>query len=384
MSARVMIVAGAALLLYHRSLRAQDLSGRWVYEESGQTVELLVRHDRATGRASGTLSMFGATAPFTGTVASGSLTVEKLGDVRASAENGTMTGQLQNGALMFTVRQPGQSPVTMPMTRRGDPTPPSSSAQVVPGATPSAPVGSGFRAGSASDFGGQWQLRSDDGTNEEIVELTVRDPDVAGSITALEHGYFSKRTTVKARLLVRGTLTNGALQLRFWNEAESPNDAKAATGRVRGEYFVLTIDGAETGYARPGRDLVRSAEGSAEAATLARAVSGRIYSRGSQAGGRGGAIAGGRTRLALCADGTVAYDASDVASAPDGGGTLGNTVSRRGTWGIVLYAGAPMVKAQWQGTGSSYSLTAYFRVRPDAAGRSANVDGVDLPVTGRC
>ena len=243
---------------------------------------------------------------------------------------------------------------------------------------------SGFRAGAASDFAGQWQLRSDDGTSEEIVELTVRGPDVNGEITALEHGYFSKRTTVKARLLVRGTLANGALQLRFWNEADSPNDAKAATGRLRGEYLVLTIDGAETGYARPGRDLVKSAEGSPEAETLARAVAGRIYSRTSQVGGRGGAVAGGRTRLALCADGTVAYDASDVGSAPDGGGSLGSTVSRRGTWGIVLYAGAPMVKTQWQGSGSSYSLTAYFRVRPDAAGRSANVDGVDLPVTGTC
>jgi hypothetical protein len=246
------------------------------------------------------------------------------------------------------------------------------------------PAGSGFRAGSASDFAGQWQFRSDDGTSEEIIELTVRGTDVNGGITALEHGYYSRRSTVTARLVVRGTLANGALQLRFWNENSSPDDAKAAVGRLRDEYFVLTIAGAETGYARPGRDLVRSAEGSAEAATLARAVAGRIYSRSSQAGGRGGAIAGGRTRLALCADGTVAYDFSDVGSAPDGGGGLGTTVSRRGTWGIVLYAGAPMVRAQWQGSGSSYSLTAYFRVRPDAAGRSANVDGVDLPVTGSC
>ncbi|HUQ80073.1 MAG TPA: hypothetical protein VM076_02980, partial [Gemmatimonadaceae bacterium] len=183
MSARVTIAATAALLLCHRALRAQDLSGRWVYEESGQTVELLVRHDRATGRASGTLSMFSLTAPFTGAVVSGSLIVEQLGDVRASADNGTMSGKLQNGALIFTVRQPGQSPVTMSMTRRGDPTPASPSAQTTPGATPPALAGSGFRAGSASDFAGQWQLRSDDGTSEEIVELTVRGTEVAGDIT---------------------------------------------------------------------------------------------------------------------------------------------------------------------------------------------------------
>ena len=243
--------------------------------------------------------------------------------------------------------------------------------------------GAGFRAGSASDFAGSWQFRTDDGTNEEVVELEISGTDVIGEITAFEHGYFSKRTTVKAHLAVRGTLTNGALQIRFWNSNASPNDATSATGRLRDEFFVLTVNGAETGYARPGRTLVRNAEASAEAAALARAVSGRIYSRSAQAGGRGGAIAGGRTRLALCADGTIAYDYSDVASTPDGGST-GNTVARRGRWGIVLYAGAPMVRAEWEGTGSSYALTAYFKVRPNASGQSANVDGADLPVTGRC
>ena len=74
---------------------------------------------------------------------------------------------------------------------------------------------------------------------------------------------------------------------------------------------------------------------------------------------------------------------SDVGSVPDGG-SIGNTVTRRGQWGVVLYAGSPAIKAQWQGTGTSYSLTAYFRVRPAASGNSANVDGVDLPLTGRC
>jgi hypothetical protein len=242
--------------------------------------------------------------------------------------------------------------------------------------------GDGFRAGSASDFAGSWQFRTDDGTNEEVVDLEINGTDVVGEITALEHGYFSKRTTIKANRAVRGTLTNGALQLRFWSSNTSPNDATSATGRLRGEFFVLTVNGAETGYARPGRTLVRNAEGSAEAAALARAVSGRIYSQSTQAGGRGGAIAGGRTRIALCADGTAAYDYSDVASTP--GGSMGNTVARRGRWGIVLYAGAPTVRAEWEGTGSSYSLTAYFKVRPNASGQSATVDGAELSVTGRC
>jgi hypothetical protein len=242
----------------------------------------------------------------------------------------------------------------------------------------------GYRTGTASDFGGQWQFASPDGTTEEIVELAVRGADVTGEITALEHGYFSRRTTVKAKLIVRGSLSNGALQLRFWNADGSPDDAKAATGRLRGEYFILRIGDNETGYARPGRSLVQSAERSAEAAALARAVTGHVYARTSQAGGRGGAIVGGRLRFALCSDGTIEYDASNVGSAPDGGGSMGSTVTRRGTWSIVLYAGAPMVKAQWRGTGTSYSLTAYFRVQPGADGRSATVDGESLPMTDRC
>jgi hypothetical protein len=242
----------------------------------------------------------------------------------------------------------------------------------------------GYRAGNGSDFSGRWQFASPDGTNEEVVELAVRGTEVTGEITALEHGYFSSRTTVKARLIVRGVLSNGALQLRFWSADASPDDAKPASGRLRGEYFILHIGDTETGYARPGRSITQSAEGSAEAALLARALLGHVYARSSQAGGRGGAVVGGRLRLALCGDGTIQYDASDVASSADGGGSMGSTMTRRGTWSIVLYAGTPLVKANWEGTGTSYSLTAYLRVQPDATGRSVNLGGETLPMTGRC
>jgi hypothetical protein len=61
---------------------------------------------------------------------------------------------------------------------------------------------------------------------------------------------------------------------------------------------------------------------------------------------------------------------------------MGSTTSRRGQWGIVLFAGLPVVKAEWQGTGSSYSLTRYFRIEPRANG--ARVDGVDLAASGSC
>jgi hypothetical protein len=144
----------------------------------------------------------------------------------------------------------------------------------------------------------------------------------------------------------------------------------------------VDIGGSESGYARPGRSLVQAADASPEAAAPTRAIAGRVYSTTTQAAGRGGAIAGTRVRLALCSDGRIEYDASDVASA--GGGSMGDAVARRGAWTVVLYAGTPAVRAQWRGTGTAYSLIAYFRIRPDASGRSANVDATDLPVTGRC
>ena len=380
---RYRLIAAIAMSLAARAASAQSLSGRWVYEENGQTAALDIRHDRATGRATGTFAMFGRSAVFEGVVTGGTLVIQRLGDVRASAENGAITATLASGTLMVTVTQPGQAPATVPMTRRGDGGGSASSGGSGATVAPQ-PADAGFHAGTSSDFAGRWQFASPDGTHEEVVELTVRGTDVTGEASSLEHGYFSRRTTVNGRFLMRGTLANGALQLRVWSADGSPNEAAAAIGRLRGEYLVLRTGANETGYARPGRSLVQGAEGSADAAALTRAVAGRIYSQTRQAGGRGGAIAGGRVRLALCGDGRIEHDASDVGSARDGGGSMGSTTTRRGTWMVVLYAGEPAVEAHWNGSGTSYSLTAYFRIRPDGGGRSANVDGVDLPVTGSC
>jgi len=232
-------------------------------------------------------------------------------------------------------------------------------------------------------FGGRWELTSDDGTSQEVVELEAAGERVRGTLTALTRGYFSGRTTVDRVLRLDGAMQGGVLRLRLWDAEGSERDAVSLTGALRGEYLVLRgPNGSESGYARPGTPLVRDAGNSAAAAALATAVRGRIYARSSQAGGRDGAMAGGRVRLALCADGSIAYDASDVATTGSDGGSTGSTKSRRGGWDVVLVAGAPAVRARWQGTGTSYSLTAYFKVVPDAGG--ATVDGVRLPLAGRC
>ena len=399
-TARALLVGGicAGIAASAPRLAAQDLTGHWVYEESGQSAELELRHDRAAGRVSGTFALFGQSAPIVGRFRAGTLVIESLGGIPTSAENGTMNGQLHDGTLLLTVSQPGEAPVTLPMTRQGQ----------QGGATATAPPeerserakradaghdgadtgqsGSGVSRGAARDFAGRWEATSDDGTSQEVVELTAEGSAVTGTLTVLEHGYFSRRTTVKQQLAIRGTVQGGVLQLRIWDAEGSADNAASGTGRLRGEYLVLRAGESESGYARPGTPLVRSAEGSSEAERLARAVVGRVYSTSQQASGRG-AFVGGRVRLALCADGTVAYDASDVAATPGplgGGADLGSTVTRRGTWDVVLVAGAPAVRAHWQGTGSSYSLTAYFHIRPDATGRSATVDVTQLPVTGRC
>jgi hypothetical protein len=76
---------------------------------------------------------------------------------------------------------------------------------------------------------------------------------------------------------------------------------------------------------------------------------------------------------------------SDLASTGGAQGVdIGDATSRRGQWGVVLRAGTPVVRAQWTGTGSSYSLTRYFRVQPHKDGSGARVDGTDLPAAGSC
>src|SRR5678815_3047132 len=58
------------------------------------------------------------------------------------------------------------------------------------------------RAGTAEDFAGEWHFSSPDGTYEEVLELAIRGTEVTGQLIALEHGYFSSRTTEKALSLI--------------------------------------------------------------------------------------------------------------------------------------------------------------------------------------
>ncbi|HUQ20505.1 MAG TPA: hypothetical protein VM099_12900 [Gemmatimonadaceae bacterium] len=234
-------------------------------------------------------------------------------------------------------------------------------------------------------FAGSWESVSDDGTNTETAELEVSDGIVSGTLRTLERGYYSGRVTVKAEVSIRGTPRAGGLDLLVWDPQEGTSD-NAVKGRavLRDDYLILRAGNGETGYARHGVPLVRSAENSEAAAQIAQSIAGRIYAASTQATGRG-AFVGNRVRLALCADGSIAFDVSDLASTGGADGVdMGDAMSRRGQWNVVLLAGTPAVRAQWNGTGSSYSLTRYFRVQPLANGSGARIDGTELPVAGTC
>lgn len=242
-----------------------------------------------------------------------------------------------------------------------------------------------FTPSSPDDFAGTWEAVSDDGTSTETAEFEISGTTATGSLRSLERGYYSGRVTVTADVAFRGTARAGGLDLRLW-DATTGSPQTGVDGRAlrRGPYLIVRIDDGESSYARRGESLIASAQGSAAAEAFARAIAGRIYSSSSQASGRG-AFVGNRVRLALCSDGTIAFDVSDVATT---GGSdavdMGSSTSRRGSWDVVLLAGLPAVRAQWNGTGSSYSLTRYFRIRPGASGSSASVDGTELQTTGSC
>jgi hypothetical protein len=246
--------------------------------------------------------------------------------------------------------------------------------------------GGGFRAASPNEFAGEWRMMSDDGTSGEVAELEVSGNSIRGMFTAISRGYFSGRTTVEAQTAMAGSYRSGGFDIQLQNA--QGGSTVAGSLRLRGEFLILLVGGKETGgYARPERSLVESAAGSAEAAALARGLSGKIFATSQQAGGRG-AFVGSRRKVSFCSDGSMTYDSSNLASTPGSlpgeGVDMGSTVSRRGRWSVVLYTGVPVVRADWQGTGTSYSLVAYFRVRPSVDGRSANIDGIDLPLGGSC
>jgi len=241
---------------------------------------------------------------------------------------------------------------------------------------------------SADGFAGQWEAASDDGTELHGAELAASGVRVSGRVIRAERGYFSGKVTVEEQLDLVGTVEDGVLRFDgTLAEADGRQAAVSGTAIRRGSYLIVRVGTYEVALAPPGVPLEAGAEGSAAAAALAKAIAGREYSAGTQAQG-GGAFVGSRVRLALCADGTVTYSRSDLAATPGAlpgeGVDAGSSWSRRGRWRIVVYAGLPAVRADWEGTGSSYSLVRYIRVVPDPDGRSAVVDGDRLPVTGRC
>jgi hypothetical protein len=372
---------------------SEDLGGRWLHEENGESAELLLEHDKSTGKVNGTFVALGKRAAISGRADASALVIDKVGDVVASAENGAMVGAISGEQMLLTITQPGQEIVILRMTRQvgSGPTAGAVASKDASNERSASPnqataVDDGpFTPSRPEEFVGSWEAVSDDGTNSETAKLELADGAVTGIIRSLERGYYSGRVTVNSEVSLRGTPRDGRLDVRAWN-AQSGNPENAVAGRAvrRGDFLILQIGDGETGYARPGIPVVRSAEGSPEAASLAQAIAGRVYSASTQSSGRG-AFVGNRVRLALCSDGNIAFDVSDLASTGGAQGVdIGDATSRRGQWGVVLRAGTPVVRAQWTGTGSSYSLTRYFRVQPHKDGSGARVDGTDLPAAGSC
>lgn len=386
---------------------SQPLSGAWRDGLAVHLVQLDLRHDVAAARVSGTLSLFGMSTAVAGPATGNSFEVSSLNGLAAAAEIVSVKGRLDKGALVLTIAQKGEVPLSVTLRRTGSateiPTDSSSSAQPESGArralgsiassARSALSGAGSsirdlasRGGnSAAAFNGAWEFVSDDGTTGERLELSVTDDRVRGQLTAYRRGYFSGRTTTDASLRIEGVLRGDRLDLRL-SDPSTGNTITAQATR-RDAYLVLRSAGRETGYARPGTPLVQSADASSDASALANAVAGRVFQTSGSASGSGASV-GGRIRLAVCANGEIAYDVSDLASAsgPSFGETMdmGSSASRRGQWSVVLYAGAPAIMARWRGTGTSYALTAYFALRPLPDGRAAELNGIRLPVTGRC
>lgn len=364
----------------------QDFSGRWLGEEDGQKAELTLRQQ--AGRITGELVVSGTTVPVEGRVANGVLSIDSMAGVPLASVFQSTRGRLEAGKLVLRTTQPGAADSTLHMTRAKAlpsetatvPTPPRK-----PDAT-TAPGAVGRRV-NLDEFGGRWEAANEDQTSTEVVELAISGTSVSGTVATLERGYFSGRVTVKDALQFRGTLQGAQLTIRIWDAQGRESDAQSGSFALRSGYLVLRIGPREYGYARPGVPLVQNGENSAAAEALARAISGRVYEIKSQVDGRGATI-GGRRRLAVCSDGRLEFDFSDLASTrgslPGRNVDFGDTVTRRGTWSIVLRAGKPVLRGQWQGTGTSYSLTEYFDIVPASDGRSAVVDGVSLPVAGKC
>jgi hypothetical protein len=415
----------AALTGTRQEAAAQRLSGEWRDGLRIHLVKLDLRHNAQAGRVSGTLSMFGMKSQVEGPASAASFEISSLNGLASAASLANVSGRLDGDALLLRIAQAGEPPMTVRLHRADQPKTQSAAQPKNQSATQAHTQSVVADTGAAQDrlasargavssiasslrskvggggnlvdrsrpsnavpdsaFAGAWEFASDDGTYGERIELSVSGGNAQGSLAAVRHGYFSGRNTSAGTLDIQGAVRDGQLELQMTDP--SSGSVSQARGRRRGAYLIMHIGQRDIGYARPGMALVQSAETSAEARALASALSGRIYQVTSRTSGRD-SFAGGRMRLALCANGEIAYDASDLAttSGPSFGGSadIGSSVSRRGQWSVVLYAGAPTIMARWRGTGTSYSLTAYFEVHPSADASSADVNGTRLPLAGTC
>lgn len=368
----------AACALAAPPASAQGLDGRWEYEEDGQTVTLDLAR-RPAGRVSGTLVFLGVPVDLAGRADASAFSIESLDG--APLDGGRyLNGRLEGEELHLEIRL-GSSTSDLRLRRGGSAAGPAWDAN--------GPHKAGEPAGGPEDFAGRWEATSEDGTDLHEAVLTSEGTRVSGTYIRAERGYFSGRVEVKEQLELRGEVRAGVLVFKGTLSTSDGETLPGSSGSAfrRGDYLVVRVGTYEVALAPPGVPLTADPEGSAEAAALARAVGGREYSSSTQAAGRD-AFVGGRIRLALCSDGTIAYSKSDLVATPGGlpgaGVDGGSSWARRGRWTVVLYAGAPSIRADWEGTGTSYSLVEYIRVEPAADGRSAIVDGTRVPLTGRC
>src|SRR5688500_17874786 len=88
------LLAAIVFALACDALAAQDFTGRWVHEENGQSAELLIQHDKGSGKVSGTFTALGKQAFISGRADASAVFIEKVGDVVSSEENGTMVGAI--------------------------------------------------------------------------------------------------------------------------------------------------------------------------------------------------------------------------------------------------------------------------------------------------
>src|SRR5687768_7422125 len=90
---------------------AQDFSGRWLGEEEGQKVELILQQQAE--RVAGTLLVAGATLPVEGRVANSILSIDSMAGITLALVSQTIRGHLEAGSLILRTTQSGEPDSTI-------------------------------------------------------------------------------------------------------------------------------------------------------------------------------------------------------------------------------------------------------------------------------